>query len=195
MTTRILKEIQASEKIVDVLLTLERVFEHSPIAIPQLATHRNKTGITTPTMKALPKILETCQGNGATDLATIVSAAMDHIAKLSDERKTKKGPPTLADYENSYQLQDNGCWQWISSKSRVTHVGKSMSPRKAIWLVTRGAVRPDEILMDGCGNKQCVNPNHAKIVLRKAPLQKPRAVPEEPKACKMTVFAMSTRWR
>lgn len=70
--------------------------------------------------------------------------------------------------------EPNGCWMWRGGVDRdgypiIQHgAGNQVRPARVAWELSRGKPVPADVrLLRGCGEKLCINPDHARPV--KAP--------------------------
>jgi hypothetical protein len=76
---------------------------------------------------------------------------------------------------NTLAFIDGHHWIWKKKKTvsrptgTITINGVSIQPRKLAWyLETKELLKPKQLLISGCGNSACCNPNHCIITDRKA---------------------------
>lgn len=64
--------------------------------------------------------------------------------------------------------KNDGCWNWIGAKrvgnrlpyGKFTFRGKNYNAHKAAWLVYKGEMPEDKLVLHTCDNASCVNPDH-----------------------------------
>lgn len=95
-------------------------------------------------------------------------------------RKKKGGglprsPPMLTSFNDFQRFHDriekleNGCWRWTghySGRNKTPDFfvkGRRRSARRIAWYMYKGEKPPPRVLLTSCGNKWCVNPNHAVV--------------------------------
>ena len=65
-----------------------------------------------------------------------------------------------------------GCWQWIGSLHNDGYAawntgGRQIKVHRAAYLLFNGPIPRNRFVYHTCGNKQCVNPDHLKLVTHK----------------------------
>lgn len=75
---------------------------------------------------------------------------------------------------NCYAVNDNGCWLFlfyiekVSNQPYLQSQFKSINVRKYFYeLNNKATLKDDELLRSSCGNTNCVNPDHCKIINNK----------------------------
>ena len=109
-------------------------------------------------------------------------------------------------FRDQYDVDKDDCWIWKhrarpgQTSPRVTHRTKSMTPRRALWLIHRGDIPYDHRIMSKCGQRWCVNPDHSYIELKPpGQLQKINASTTSERDNRISTdvidLAQHTRWR
>jgi hypothetical protein len=65
----------------------------------------------------------------------------------------------------------SGCWKWTGpvrgplgkEYGRTRFYGKTTSAHRVSWIIHRGEIPNDKIILHLCNNPLCVNPEHLKI--------------------------------
>lgn len=86
-----------------------------------------------------------------------------------------RGMVNGARYKSLIRLGRNpdDCWTWIGSINKRTGYGKKQWHGKTwlahrwVWMMLFGAPRSHEQIDHICGNRQCVNPHHLKLLSQK----------------------------
>lgn len=73
-------------------------------------------------------------------------------------------------FSSKYVVSEHGCWEWITKQSngygRIRSAGKG-SPQilahRASWLIFKGEIPQNQVVMHKCDNPSCVNPEHLDV--------------------------------
>ncbi len=81
---------------------------------------------------------------------------------------------TEDDFWRSVDKRPSGCWVWVGAvmgtskngRAPSAHLdGERLHARRAAWILRHGSLPEGRLLRSNCGDRWCVNPDHAYLSL------------------------------
>lgn len=187
-------ELDKAERIVDVLLIVERICSGFPV-LADVGTgikKRHLEGASAPTTNYLGEISRIAHENEIVDVAEVCAIAENCIEELRSLKKKSPAEQALKIIDGARKHGD--CLIYPDASKRLTLRGKTVSVARFLYETLVGELESGVTLRRACGDNFCVNTDHFKQQKTKRRKYVKRTYQSASRPASIENAALSMRW-